>query len=90
MTPAFYFDIITLDGKPYSGKVTSLVIPGEKGSFGVLASHARLISTCVPGKLKIKEESGAEFWFQTGKGYFEVAKNEAVLLARTAEKLSTP
>ncbi len=89
MTPAFHFDIVTLDGAPYSGQVISLMVPGEKGFFGVLANHARLISTCAPGKLKIKEESGAELWFRTGKGYFEVAKNQAVLLANTAEKLST-
>ena len=88
MTPKFQFDVITLSGKPYSGSVTSLVIPGEKGYFGVLANHAALISTCVPGKLKVKDEAGNESWFQTGKGFFEVKKNKALLLSTACEKTS--
>ncbi len=87
MPNTFQFEIITLSGKPYTGKVASLVVPGEKGYFGVLANHAALISNCVFGKLKIREESGNEIFFQTGKGFFEVIKNQAVLLAAAAEKI---
>ena len=57
----FQFEIITLAGKPYSGKVKSLVVPGEKGYFGVLVNHASFVSNCVPGKLKIKEEENEIF-----------------------------
>lgn len=84
----FNFEIVTLSGKPYAGKVSSLVIPGEKGYFGVLANHAALISSCAPGKLKVREESGNEVFFQTGTGFFEVIKNQAVLLTDQAEKIS--
>ena len=82
--PSYQFDIITLDGKPFSGRITSLVVPGEKGSFGVLANHAALISTCVPGKLKIREESGNESVYEAGRGFFEVVKNRAVFLTSHA------
>ena len=87
--PAFRFDIVTMSGKAFSGNVSSLMIPGEKGYFGVLANHAALISTCVPGKLKIKDESGNESWFQTGKGFFEVVKNKAVFLSSAAVKIES-
>ena len=86
--PNFQFDIITLNGKPYSGEVKSLVVSGEKGYFGVLANHAAFMSTCVPGKLTIKEAAGNELAFRTEKGFFEVVKNKAVLLTSSAEKIS--
>ena len=88
MAPTFHFDIITLNGKSYSGKVRSLMVSGAKGYFGILANHAAFISSCVPGRLKIMEESGNEIFFQTGKGFFEVVKNRAVLLVSSAEKNS--
>ena len=84
--PSFTFDLITQDGRAYSGNVESLVVPGEKGSFGVLANHAAFVSSCVPGKLKVTEENGNEVLFQMGKGFFEVVKNKAVLLTNVAEK----
>ncbi len=86
MAPLFQFEIITLNGKPYSGKVKSLMVSGAKGYFGVLANHAAFISSCAPGRLKITEESGSDMFFQTGNGFFEVAKNRAILLVNSAEK----
>ncbi len=85
--PTFQFDVITHNGKLYSGHAQSIMIPGEKGLFGVLANHAALISTCVPGKLKIREASGHELFFETSEGFFEVAKNQAVFLVGSAQPL---
>ena len=86
--PTFQFDIITQSGKLYSNRVQSVTVPGEKGSFGVLANHASLISTCVVGKLKILEESGQELFFRTSVGFFEVVKNQAVFLGKSAEQIN--
>lgn len=83
--PTFQFDIITLQGKAYSGEVESLVLPGAVGSFGVLANHASLISNCAAGKLKIREKADREIRYETGKGFFEVVKNRAILLASSAK-----
>ena len=84
----FTFELITQNGRAYSGAVESLVVPGEKGFFGVLRNHAGLISTCVSGKLKIRESNQKELLYQVGGGYFEVFKNKAVLLAESAESLN--
>ena len=86
MAPIFHFEIVTLNGKPYFGNVKSLMVSGQKGYFGVLANHAAFISSCVPGRLKITEESGNDVFFRTGKGFFEVVKNRAILLVNSAEK----
>jgi F-type H+-transporting ATPase subunit epsilon len=82
----FSFEMITPDSRLFSGNVTSLTIPGKQGSFGIWANHAAFISTCVPGAVKIREESGRELHFKTGKGYFEIVKNRAVFLTDVAQE----
>ncbi len=82
--PTFTLDLITQDGRAYSGTVESIVVPGEKGSFGVLANHAGLISTTVPGKLKIREPNQKELAYQVGNGFFEVYKNKATFLVSSS------
>jgi len=86
--PTFTLDLITQDGRAYSGTVESIVVPGEKGSFGVLANHAGLISTTLSGKLKIREANRNEIAYQVGKGYFEVFRNKAVLLSESAQTIN--
>lgn len=85
----FTFNLITQDGRAYSGTVESVVVPGEKGSFGVLANHAGLISTTISGNLKVREGSQKELIYQVGPGYFEVFKNKAVLLTDSAKSANT-
>ncbi|PIQ85517.1 MAG: hypothetical protein COV74_08480 [Candidatus Omnitrophica bacterium CG11_big_fil_rev_8_21_14_0_20_45_26] len=88
MSPAYQFDLITPNGKPYSGQVTYVVVPGEKGNFGVLANHAALVSNCLSGKLRVVAETGQELLFSIGKGFFEVVKNKAILLTENASQIS--
>lgn len=85
MIPTFQFDIVTLNGNAYSGKVRSLRLPGKEGSFGVLANHAALIGACSEGEVRITDESGELISYQVGKGFFEVVKNKATLLAASAK-----
>lgn len=84
MIPTFQFDIVTLSGNAYSGRVRSLRLPGKEGSFGVLANHAALIGACSDGPLKITNDAGETVWYHVGKGFFEVVKNKAILLAASA------
>ncbi len=86
--PTFRVDIVTLNGKVYTGEAESIVATGARGYFGVLANHAPLITICAPGNLKIREKTGVEVRFQTGSGFFEVAKNRAVLLTDEAKPIS--
>lgn len=86
MTP-FDFCIITPKGIPFSGKVVSLMLPGEDGRFGVFAHHAALVAVCNRGKLKILDESNRETWYQAEAGFFETANNRAVLLTEDVSLL---
>ena len=51
-------DILTPDKKIFSGEVKLVQVPGAKGSFAVLKNHAPIISTLVPGRMKIVSASG--------------------------------
>ncbi len=77
-----YLEIITPDKKVYSGKVTSVQVPGSKGSFAVLEYHAPIISTLEKGKVKIVER-GTESFFEISGGVIEVKDNIIIILAES-------
>ena len=77
-----YLEIITPDKKVYSGKVTSVQVPGSKGSFAVLEYHAPIISTLEKGKVKIVEK-GTESFFEISGGVIEVKDNIIIILAES-------
>ena len=93
---SFQLEILTPEQTFYSGEVTSIVAPGTNGFFGVLAHHASMISKSNGGKLKIRETSNQERFFQVGPGIVEVlpakfrdGKNDrVVILTRHAETFS--
>lgn len=64
-------NIISAEKKLFSGNVTSVVIPGISGSFGVYPDHAPLISPLQQGVI-IYTEGGAEKTLEVNGGIAEV------------------
>ena len=78
---SFKLDILTPKKKVFSGEVSSLVAPGELGYLGVLANHAPLVTTLVPGKVTFRDPSGATRVMESvGDGLLEVHHNQVTLL----------
>ena len=50
--------VISAEATVFEGEVTSVTLPGEKGSFMVLQNHASIVSTLVKGKLAYVPENG--------------------------------
>ncbi len=75
-------DILTPDKKIFSGEVTSVQVPGTKGSFEVLNDHAPIISTLEKGNVKVKSKDGVEI-FTISSGVIEVLKNKVTVLAES-------
>ncbi len=75
-----HVSIVTPEGKQFDGPATSVAAPGVEGSFGVLASHAPLISGLGKGIVKIVAQS-TENYFVLDGGIAEVRDNAIVLLA---------
>tara|TARA_B100000809_G_scaffold229478_1_gene243170 strand:+ start:667 stop:960 length:294 start_codon:yes stop_codon:yes gene_type:complete len=48
-------EVITPDEVLYKGNVSQVILPGLDGSFGILNSHAPLISALSKGKIRIDQ-----------------------------------
>ena len=73
-------EIITPDKTVFEGKVSSVQIPGRKGSFQVLTDHAPIISTLEKGPVTLYMNDGTEKTYMADGGVVELRKNTIVLL----------
>lgn len=74
-----YLEIITPDANVFAGEVLSATLPGKKGSFQVLKSHAAIISTLEAGTIKYKTAQGEASLEITG-GVVEVLNDNIQVL----------
>lgn len=81
----FNLQIVTPEKEIFSAPVESVTAPGIAGSFGVLSHHAPLVAGLQPGLVQIRDADGRELRLFVGGGFFQVAQNEAMLLADSAE-----
>jgi len=85
MAKKFNIEIVTPEKLVFKGEVKSLVVPSYKGYLGVLADHAPLVCMLVPGEITVHSDDKTDVYSISG-GFMEVAKNNAVVLADSAEK----
>jgi len=76
----FRLTVVTPEKVFFDGQVRSLVAPGGGGSFGVLANHAPLISTLLPGRLVLTPPEGKKQFLSIGSGFLDVLNNEVTLV----------
>jgi F-type H+-transporting ATPase subunit epsilon len=87
MGKKFKVEIVTPEKLVFSEEAESLVVPAERGYLGVLAGHAPLLCTLLPGEIVIRGDKG-ELHFATSGGFMEVTPQKASLLTESAEELS--
>jgi F-type H+-transporting ATPase subunit epsilon len=85
MAATFHLRIATPEREVYNRQVESVTLPGMESSFGVLRSHAPLIAALEPGIVHIVDDEIKDVRLAVGGGFFQVANNEAILLADSAE-----
>ena len=56
-------EIVTPEARIYSDDVDTVVLPGYEGEMGVLPAHSNLVTTLLPGELRITK-GGKEIWLQ--------------------------
>lgn len=76
--------IHTPDGTVYEGEVSSLVLPGEMGKFGVLYNHISYMALLGPGMIELGQ-NGEKQKLACGGGFAEIEDNDVTILAETAE-----
>jgi len=67
-------EIITPEQILFTGEVTTVTLPGTKGSFTVLENHAPIISSLMEGLIKYEEKGVHSEMIVTG-GFVEVSRN---------------
>ncbi|GAB4126913.1 MAG: hypothetical protein OHK0045_13560 [Raineya sp.] len=75
-----YLEIITPDSNIFSGEVISATLPGKKGSFQVLRSHAAIISTLEAGTVKYRTTTQEEVSLEITGGVAEVLNDKIQVL----------
>ncbi|MBV9581012.1 MAG: F0F1 ATP synthase subunit epsilon [Chloroflexi bacterium] len=65
--------------------VDMVVAPGSEGVLGILPRHAPLLTTLQPGVIRIKH-GGTEDAMSVGGGFLQVARDQVLILADTAER----
>ena len=81
---SFKLNIITPEKKVFEGEVDSIKCPGINGSFGILTSHAPMVSALGVGTLKYVQ-SGSETEVKISGGFLEVSNNVCSVMADSAE-----
>jgi F-type H+-transporting ATPase subunit epsilon len=78
--------IVTAEREVFSDQAVDMVVaPGAEGVVGILPRHAPLLTTLVPGVVRIKH-GGTEQALAVGGGFLQVARDNVLILADTAER----
>ena len=79
--------LVTPRRELFGAKVTSVLLPGEKGPFQVLPGHANFLTTLATGivELELDNASHCELYSISG-GYAEVDHDTVTILADTCEQ----
>ena len=78
--PTFRVTVLTEEGRQYESDAVSVVAPGELGLLGILAHHAPLMTTLVPGPLTVRTPHQTTEQFTVGAGLLEVFHNQVTVV----------
>src|SRR5207247_3020446 len=68
-------EIVTPEEKIYSEDVEMVTLPGSEGELGVYPKHVPLLTTLVPGELRVLKD-GRERSMAIGEGFVEIRQHE--------------
>jgi F-type H+-transporting ATPase subunit epsilon len=84
MAMTIHCDIVSAEEEIFSGLVESLVATGEIGELGVNYGHAPLLTSLLPGPVRIVLQNGEEQVYYVSGGFLEVQPGVVSILADTA------
>ena len=84
MAMTIHCDIVSAEEEIFSGLVESLVATGEVGELGVNYGHAPLLTSLIPGPVRIVLQNGEEQVYYVSGGFLEVQPGVVSILADTA------
>ena len=78
--------VIGPDRVIFEGKAASIQYPGGDGLYGILPSHAPMITTVEPGLLRIKDESGNMEILALARGFVSISSNKIEFAVDAGER----
>jgi F-type H+-transporting ATPase subunit epsilon len=81
-------EIVTPEGLIFSGNVKSVTFPGSEGEFGVLPSHAALLTSLKVGVIDIELENSKKEAIAINWGFVKVEETKITVLADGAVCIS--
>ena len=82
-----FLEIETPEASIFQGDVDSVKCPGLDGLFGILSSHAPMVSALGDGTLTY-ESGGSKTDVKISGGFLEVSNNICSVMADSAETVS--
>src|SRR5206468_7987137 len=76
-------EIVTREEKTYSEDVEIVTLPGSEGELGVYPKHVPLLSTLVPGELRVLKNGRASS-MAIGEGFVEIRGDAVSVLTDMA------
>ena len=83
-----HLEIVTPQGQIFNDDVSSVVLPGSEGGFGVLPNHASLISLLKAGIIDIEHKNKKHDVVAINWGYAKIDEGKVVILADGAVYVS--
>ena len=83
-----HLEIVTPQGQIFNDDVSSVVLPGSEGEFGVLPNHASLISLLKTGIIDIEDKHKKHDVVAINWGYAKIDEGKVVILADGAVYVS--
>ena len=80
-------EILTPEGKVFSGEVFGEQLPGISGLFEVLDRHAPIVSALRNGKLKVLKDKNNTKSYEIQSGFVEVMNNKTIILVEGAAEI---
>ena len=80
-----HLQILTPEKTAFEGEVESILAPGEEGGFEILKDHAPILSSLVPGDVRLVS-GGKTSNFHVTFGFLEFSHNKGVILADAVER----
>jgi F-type H+-transporting ATPase subunit epsilon len=81
-------EIVTPEEVIFSGKASSVTVPGAMSPFQVLFNHAPIVSSLDLGIVKIVDPGDSGLYFATSGGFTEVRKNRVSIMVEDAHDAS--
>ncbi len=81
---SIHVDIVSAEGEIHSGNASMVFAPAKMGEVGIAPRHAPLLTSLVPGEVRVQQEDGSEEAIYITGGMLEVQPHAVVILADTA------